>query len=536
VVEGSHAGLVAVVSEDGRFGPHESEILDILCAGATTALALAGWPKTRQETPRWDEALEAIEVGLCLVEPDGTVSLVNRMCRSLVGSLERPWRSGEHWTALFPSSWHDTIAPMLTEASDGGHRELEIENRRVCVRPFPAGERSRVLVLEDHSERHRLEEQVVQSAKMSAIGQLIAGVAHDLNNPLASVVGFADYLMESPSLPEQYREPLRVIQQEAERSADIVKNLLTFARKQEGPWRPTRVPALLEATQKLMHNELGSRRVELLMEIEPDLPSLRIEPNRMQQVIVNLVTNAAHALTDAGRQGRVLIRARRWSDGVAIEVSDNGPGIPPEHHGRIFEPFYTTKAQGSGTGLGLSISQSIVREHGGHISLVGSSSRGTVFRVELPGVTGGAPAAASSDEQRVSRALRILVVDDEPHILHYMTATLESWGHTVVVAHDGGTALTAVSETEFDVIVTDLRMPGVNGRQFYQRLQQDRPDLARRVVFSTGDTVRDDTLAFLEQQDQPCLLKPFSLVALRQALARIVDQPENLLGTSVPQR
>src|SRR5919109_4314172 len=251
---------------------------------------------------------------------------------------------------------------------------------------------------------------------MSAIGQLIAGIAHDLNNPLASVVGFADYLKEVPHVPPTLREPLTVIQEEAERASNIVKNLLSFARKQEHQRRPTALKPLLDATFLLLRNNLMAHRVEATLEVEPDLPMPDIDPNQIQQVFVNLINNAAQAIASTGRPGHVVVRARRWLDGVAVDVSDDGPGMSEALAAQVFEPFFTTKPEGEGTGLGLSISQGIVREHGGRIMLTTEEGRGCTFTVQLP--LGAPPAVAAVDTGPRSppRRLRVLVVDDEPHI------------------------------------------------------------------------------------------------------------------------
>jgi two-component system NtrC family sensor kinase len=522
VVLGRRHGLVAIVSTGRRFTPHDVDVLDMMLSATANTLANLGRHNTSGEAT-WDLTVDAVPTALCTVAADGCVRNANRAFADLIGQ-PRSNVVGQRWTAMLPQAWLSTLQPMVAADYHGGPRIVADGGRSLNVRVVTVDEAvdsDRVLLIEDCTEQQRLQEQLVQSEKMSAMGHLIAGVAHDLNNPLASVVGFADYMMENASLDDQHREPLRVIQQEAERAASIVKNLLTFARRNEGPWRPTAVPNLLKATSELMRNDLASRNIELIVDIEPGLPKLDIEPTRIQQVIVNLVTNAAQAIEATGKAGRILIRTRQWTDGIAVDVSDNGPGIPQAERDRIFDPFYTTKPEGTGTGLGLSISQGIVTDHGGRISLVGSGTHGTMFRIELPG-TGAdqnAPTAQAVEEE--AAGLRILVVDDEPHILHYMHATLEGWGHSVKVAHDGGRALQRVADDEFDVIITDLRMPDVSGREFYDALRQDRPELVKRIVFSTGDTVRGDTLEFLEAQGRPYLQKPFSLVELRQVLGQL---------------
>jgi CheY-like chemotaxis protein/anti-sigma regulatory factor (Ser/Thr protein kinase) len=269
----------------------------------------------------------------------------------------------------------------------------------------------------------------------------------------------------------------------------------------------------------LLRGQLLAQNVELQLEFEADLPELDLDPQRLTQVLLNLINNSAQAIAGTGRPGTIVLRTRKWAGGVAIDVRDDGPGMPPQVAGQAFEPFFTTKPEGQGTGLGLPIAQGIVREHGGQISLATTRGAGATFTVELPSASSPRRSDPAIVPAAPQRALKVLVVDDEPHILHYLRATLESWGHEVVTAGDGAVALETARQKAWDVIVTDLRMPRVSGRDFYEALTAENPDLARRVVFSTGDTVRGDTLAFLERQGRPVLHKPFSLGDLRSALA-----------------
>jgi two-component system NtrC family sensor kinase len=423
------------------------------------------------------------------------------------------------------------VGPDLQRAlqQQGVGREVELRTGErtyaVTVVPINSNDRSAVVLLfDDQTERRRLQDQLIQSEKMSAIGQLIAGVAHDLNNPLASVVGFADYLTEVPHVPPALREPLTVIQEEAERASNIVKNLLSFARKQEHQRRPTALSPLLDATFLLLRNQLMAQRVEARIDVEPDLPMPDIEPNQIQQVFVNLINNAAQAIASSGRPGTIIVRARRWLDGVAIDFIDDGPGMSETLAAQAFEPFFTTKAEGQGTGLGLSISQGIVREHGGRIMLATEEGRGSTFTVQLPLATRPTAPAPDAGSRAPTRRLKVLVVDDEPHILHYMRATLEAWGHIPIVAGDGTEALELASKEAFDLIISDLRMPRLGGREFYEELARKNPPMAARLVFSTGDTVRGDTLAFLETLNRPYLHKPFSLAELRQLLGEVARE------------
>ncbi|HXE58539.1 MAG TPA: ATP-binding protein [Gemmatimonadales bacterium] len=517
---GRPIGALVMVGPAGSFHPPDLAFVEAAVAQTSVALENARLVDLLEHRKRsWDATVDAIPQALCIVDRSGRIQRVNRAFAELV-RIPPTAIVGRLWLSLVPPAWADALERLLRSAGASPEVELRAHERTFSVTGFPVdSDGAVVLVFDDQTERRRLQSQLIQSEKMSAMGQLIAGIAHDLNNPLASVVGFADFLAESPDVPPRLREPVRVIQQEAERAAKIVRNLLTFARKQEHRRRPTPLRPLLESTVALLRNQLMAHRVDVRVEVEPDLPEVSLDANQIQQVFVNLLNNASQAIDSTGRPGTIIVRARRQGDGVAVDVIDDGPGMPEAVAARVFEPFFTTKPEGHGTGLGLSISQGIVKEHGGRITLSTMAGNGATFTVELPQhgepVTEPPPPAAL----RPALPLRILVVDDEPHILHYMRATLEAWGHTVEVASDGAAGLERAAAGGLDLIITDLRMPRLGGREFYQLLAERNPAMARRTVFSTGDTIRGDTLSFLERLGRPFLHKPFGLAELRALLA-----------------
>ena len=517
-------GGLAVRGEPGRYTPRDLVLLEGLVSQASIAIESARLVDLHDDGRRsWQEVVDAISPALCIVDRGGRIRRANRAFADLVNA---PPASliGRPWHAFMPPEWAADLQRVLDPQGAGREVDLRTGERAYAVTAVPISGTDRstvVLLFDDQTERRRLQDQLIQSEKMSAIGQLIAGVAHDLNNPLASVVGFADYLTEVPQVPPALREPLTVIQEEAERASNIVKNLLSFARKQEHQRRPTALKPLLDATFLLLRNQLMAHRVEARLDLDPDLPMPDIEPNQIQQVFVNLINNAAQAIASTGRPGTVVVRARRWLDGIAVDVVDDGPGMSEALAAQVFEPFFTTKPEGEGTGLGLSISQGIVREHGGRIMLATEEGKGSTFTVQLPLATQPAAAPPELGSRPTSRRLRVLVVDDEPHILHYMRATLEAWGHIPVVATDGQEALELAVRESFDLIISDLRMPRLGGREFYEELARRNAGMAARLVFSTGDTVRGDTLAFLESMGRPYLHKPFSLSELRTLLDQI---------------
>jgi two-component system NtrC family sensor kinase len=526
VAAGRPIGAVSLAREQsGGFVARDLTIVTAAVAQVAIALENARLLDLLSTAKRqWEQTVDAITQAICIVDAQGVVRRANRVFAELVAT---PVTSitGRAWLDLVPPAWADVVGRAVTERTPST-AELRAGERALLLTAIPLAEPgSAVLVFEDQSEKRRLQEQLIQSEKMSAIGQLIAGVAHDLNNPLASVIGFSDFLSESADVPPHLAEPLEVIRQEAERAATIVRNLLSFARSQEGERQVQSIKPILESTLALLRNQLMAHHVEATLELAVDLPDLEINANQIKQVFVNLINNATQAIAGANRSGRIWISAKRWLDGIAVSVADNGPGIPEDLLPRVFEPFFTTKQEGEGTGLGLSICQGIVKEHGGRITLDARPGTGVTFTVELPGGIQASPASALTEPVADAKSLRVLVVDDEPHILYYMRSTLESWGHTVEVASDGAYALERAIADPFDVIICDLRMPHLSGREMYHRLARQRPQAAKRIIFATGDTVRGDTLQFLESLGRPYLHKPFTLAELRRALGRLGPRP-----------
>ena len=485
----------------------------------------------------WEQTVDAFNQAICYVDPQGNVRRANRVFADLI-KLPVTALPGRAWLTLLPPSWVDPITKLFMPEGAAAPVEVRAGERVLLATAIPTGEPgAAILLFEDQTEKRRLQEQLLQSEKMSAIGQLIAGVAHDLNNPLASVVGFSDLLGEAADVPPRLAEPLAVIRQEAERASAIVRNLLSFARRQEGERHLQSIRPILESTHQLLKNQLMAARIELTLTFEPGLPEVEVHANQIKQVFVNIINNAAQAIASTRGKtgvggGRIDIVTRCEPDGLSVNISDNGPGIPETVAQRVFEPFFSTKSEGEGTGLGLSISQGIVKEHGGNITVDPggpATGRGATFSVELPtGIHAGlSPSPATlvpAPAERVEH-LRVLVVDDEPHILHYMQATLESWGHEVVLARDGSQALKLALMQPFDLIICDLRMPRLGGREMFQTLSRMHPTVADRIIFATGDTVRGDTLRFLEDLGRPFLQKPFKLDALRRVLAGVVKVP-----------
>ncbi|HEX2778793.1 MAG TPA: PAS domain S-box protein [Gemmatimonadaceae bacterium] len=395
--------------------------------------------------------------------------------------------------------------------------------RRYMTVNYACPQRSRevLCVIRDATEEKRLQQQLIQSEKMAAIGQLVSGVAHEVNNPLASISAFAQLLMADRALRPDQRHSVEVISGEARRAARIVHNLLTFARQHKSEKVLANVNKVLEDTLELRGYELNVRGIRVEREFDPNPPETMIDVYQLQQVLLNLITNAEQAMAAVDRGShRLTIRTRTLPDVVRIEMEDTGPGIPPESLDVIFNPFFTTKPTGQGTGLGLSISLGIVSEHGGRI-WAERAAVGARFCIELPIVTNGKRAAPAIPAAPAANAesLRVLVVDDEEPIRVALERYLSSVGHQVVTVSSGSEAIwRAEGDETFDVVLLDMRMPDVSGQQIFERWSKERPDLAKRVVFLTGDIVSTDLQAFLNGTGRPFLPKPFEFEAVVRAL------------------
>jgi two-component system NtrC family sensor kinase len=369
----------------------------------------------------------------------------------------------------------------------------------------------------------RQHETLFQSEKLAAMGSLLASVAHELNNPLSVVTMQAD-LLSDEMLDQDGAERVRLISQSAERCVRIVQNFLAFARQTPPQRTEVALNAVVEEAMELLTYTLRVDDIDIRLNLDSHLPLLWADPHQLHQVVVNLVTNAHQALRDTAppRQLRLTTRSDSSRTHVFLEVVDTGLGVPPVLRERIFEPFFTTKAPGVGTGLGLPFCQGIIEGHGGSIRLEEQPGPGAKFVIELPVEVRPARAGAPQEPATpaVAAGKAILIVDDEAGIMSALAYLLGRDGYVVNTASNGRLALEKLEERVYDLILCDLRMPELDGPGLYRELEQRAPDLLKRVIFLTGDTLSSETRLFLEKVDMPYLSKPFRAVDVR----RVVQQ------------
>ena len=393
-------------------------------------------------------------------------------------------------------------------------------------------------IAENVTERLRREAVVRRAERMSSLGHTLAGVAHELNNPLAAISGFAQILLKT-QLPKEDRSAIETIHREAKRAAKIVKDLLTFARRQESSERHrvdlNDIVRYIADTQRYAMETHGVL-CEMVLSDEPALVSA--DPAQLEQVMLNLLINARQALetmtapamagrvaTGATRTPMVVIRTTVRNNIVSLEVSDNGPGIAASELPRIWDPFWTTKEEGEGTGLGLSVVHGIVTEHGGTIDVDTRIGAGTTFIVSLPSYLRDATDGVSLSEfepagpvsQQADRPLDILVIDDEEVIVGLLVRYFSSRGHAVVPAHEGRQALRVAERGSFDVVICDLRMPGMDGVEVIRRLKEMPTCASARFILSTGDTATPAVRQRIEGLALEAIVdKPYEVEVLRR--------------------
>jgi PAS domain S-box-containing protein len=394
-----------------------------------------------------------------------------------------------------------------------------------------AGRPAYQFFLMELTDQSRLEHQLRQAEKYSALGQMISGVAHELNNPLAVINGYLELILAHHPVPAPTKTALAKVVQESSRATRLIRNFLSFAREQPGHRRMVDMNEFIHRLVELRKFDFSVGNIHLTLDLDPHLSQTFADPDQVQQVLVNLVNNALQAMLDQQGPHCLRIQTKRQDKSLIVQVEDNGPGVPKNLESKIFEPLFTTKKPGVGTGLGLSIAHSIMTEHQGRITYLPSSLGGACFALEFPIVAPTSYEGMKEPEAELPPGLgdtlagepaAILVVDDEEPVAELLGETLGSIGCKATICTDASKALELLQVKQFELVITDIRMPNMDGREFFNEAVRRQPELTRRFILFTGDVVNSETQAFLTTANVPYLTKPFELDRVKRLVREIL--------------
>lgn len=494
--------------------------------------------------------LEASHESVITVDDHGIVMEFNQAAESVFG-YSRQDAIGKPMSELIlpePERAQNQAAFLRFVASDVKkhqtyRKEMEVMRRDGSVFPVEItlrevdliGQRLVTAYFRDLTAQRNADQEIMRqreilqrNEKLSALGALLAGVAHELNNPLSVVVGQAQLLRETEQEPRVLKRAEKIAHA-ADRCAKVVSTFLSMARQKPPQRTLVNLNEVVEDALSLLEYGLRSRGISLSVELQPGLPLLHADSDQLHQVVTNLVINAQHALQDVGCR-ELKIGTCSLSDGVVqLSVADSGPGVPEDIRHRIFEPFFTTKSMGVGTGLGLSVCNGIVEAHGGSLSLSDAKGGGACFTVTLVPETGVEDSAKEPPTvTAISRSLTIAVVDDEPEILELVNENLKAAGHTVLSTSSGTELLSIINDHSPDIILSDFRMPVMSGPDIFAAATQRWPALAERFIFMTGDVLTTDSASFLQELELPVLEKPFTAEQLHNSIYNTLHSIKSL--------
>ncbi len=482
----------------------------------------------------WELTFDLIGTGIAILDKNFTIMRVNKALLQLLGKVESELVGEKCAEVLHPETRGSAGCPYEKALLKGEavSYEVQLPDGRIWyvkIQPdFAEGELKRIVhSVQDVTAERRARRLLEQTERLITIGQMAAGVAHEINNPLNAIVGMAELLYEDLT-DEQAKRMVEHIREQALRIGRITKNLLTYARPRPQELAPVDINEVVREVLDMKGYQLRSNNIAVTLNLSKSLSPVLGDKLQLQQVLLNLVNNAEDAMSEQGG-GTLTIVTEQSEDAVRLIVEDTGKGIPPEHLPHIFDPFFTTKPVGKGTGLGLAIVYGIITGHGGRIWAENRPEGGARFVIELPiaehleSQTLPTPthqkAAVSGSKAKLKK--RILVIDDETGIVAVLKAMLSREGHRVEVANDGAEAKRLLSEHDYDVVLCDLKMPKLRGDQLFSWLQTHKPSLASRFVVMTGDFLSPTTQKALQEWGVPVLHKPFRMDELKALIERL---------------
>jgi PAS domain S-box-containing protein len=489
------------------------------------------------------KTFESVTDGISVIDLNGVIAETNQRAVEIHGFSSKNELLGKSaFELIAPRDREKIVKNMQKAIKQGTIRDVEYNLLRADGSEFP-GELStsvlkdasgntvaHVTIARDITQRKRMEEERRQleqkaqiTSRLASVGEMSAGIAHEINNPLTGVIGYAQLLVDREDVPRDIRRDLAAINEGAQRVAGIVSRLLAFSRQTKPERRLVDINELIEGTLALRDYHLRVNNIKVVTRLASDLPETVADPGQLQQVFLNLIVNAETEMKLAHDKGKLTVTTEKSDNTIKICFKDNGPGIKPQLMNRIFDPFFTTREVGQGTGLGLSLSYGVVAEHKGKIYAESKPGKGATFVVELPIVTEvellKTPEPVVEEPERAGRA-KILVVDDEQVVRDIVKRVLSDEGYEVDTEDNADDALKKIESKRYNLILLDIKMPGMDGVELYKRIQKIARSLARRVIFITGDVMGADTEKFLSGTKVAHIDKPFNAEQLSGEVKR----------------
>jgi signal transduction histidine kinase/CheY-like chemotaxis protein len=512
------------------------------------------------------QTLEWLQEGVLIVDECGEIRSMNTRCQQMLGISSKQvvhLRNIEELISLVsanavnPESFAANWRQLSTEGSTETQEELNMnlpapQVIERCTRPIVDGhgkKLGRVEVYQEVTARRMFQSRMLQAEKLASLGQRAIGIVHELSNPLTTILGNAQRMMLRNSDARENSELIRILQ-ESERASNIVRQLLYLSRETSPPRRPVHLRELVERTAELQRPSLAGSKINLRLDLKNSLPPIDGDFAQLQQALLNLLQNAQQAIEQSGKGSTVGVRTEQPDeDHVRLEVWDDGPGIPEAIQSRIYDPFFTTKPSGEGTGLGLSVALGFIRQHGGAMKLVSAPEGGAHFVIEFPRakelppldrlrshksdvepsivqskVNSPWPPSDSRAAQAHQPVARILVVEDEPTVAALIGDVLREEGMHVDVLLDSQSALRQTDQQSYDLLICDLKMPGMDGQMLHRALLERSHPLCEHVLFVTGDMLAPHSHDFLERYHLPHLAKPFRMEELGAAVHKLLGK------------
>ncbi|APV44903.1 PAS domain S-box-containing protein [Dehalogenimonas formicexedens] len=537
-VNGDIWGALGVYSSTvGYFGDKEVKLLEEAAGDIGFALQniererlrIAAEFRIQAAADEWMTTFDSIKDMVAIVDQDHIIRRVNRAFSDMLNAAPGDLL-GQHCYKVIhcmnqphPSCPHArTLISRKAESSEYFDKKLKkwVEASSSPIFDDDGALVGSVHIIKDISARKRAEEekQLLRdkaeiASRLATVGEMAAGIAHEINNPLTGVIGFSEMLMDQDVTPE-IKEQLQIINDGSKRVKDIVKRMLTFARQSKPMKSRIDIHELIENTLEIRGYVLKTANIEVARDYGQDLPWITVDPGQLQQVFLNLIVNAEYAMKqNQGIKGILTVSTRKKADKMVLSFSDNGCGMSKETVGKLFQPFFTTKNPGEGTGLGLSVSRSIILEHGGEIQVESKPGSGSTFTVELP--INAEPevieetAPEDSGIPTSNTKARVMVIDDEPAVRSLIEKILVREGHSVQNIENPNDVLEILKETAFDVILLDIRLPGISGIELYGDIILIHPELKEKVIFITGDTADANVREFIANHRANWITKPF---------------------------